>query len=1573
MKKILSIIISVTLFANILTFVSAATDNDYEWSGNDVDWYFYQAEQVINSDTPAALFSAANTSWYTSSETNFEISTEDEFLGFISLVNGGNDFSDKKITLTSDIQFSQMINPLLSFNGEFDGKSHSLSSVYISANDDTYTALFNALGANANVHDFSLDGTFSANNAAAIAGTNNGKIENVASLASVQGNKTAGGICVTNNGTIKNSSANNSVVLSGSASSSATALGGICANNTGVIEGCENKAAMNTDSSSSGNLAATVGGIAGANSGTIRHSFNYSPISGLNYIGGIVGKNTKDVTDCANTADISSQTSYVGGIAGSNAADSTISQSRNSGDITCDLTGTSTSTGCYAGGIAGTSAGNITACENGGDVLSNGTGAGGITAIGTGNISSSANFGSVTAYGDKSGGIIGQANGGTISECKNYGTTSAHKYSGGIAGETKSSAAIEKCGNSGDILTSGTDDTNFAGGIVGVANGSVQNCLNISQNINSTYNRGSIIGYAGADNLLENSYSIGTLKLIGNNKAAVNSSVVAEGDASLTDGTLLAALNADESVWQSGTSYPVPYAPDLSSHASTLAELTALLANENVSYITLDADIDGDITISRAVTIDGQFHSIGGITQNAAATLKNISADGEIISNAPLTLDGIVLIAADENAGITVSQTLTINGALFFDNSTLAMIAVGENASITGADTLYFSDGNYYFNYPISTADDTTIVVKAANNDGVTYDIYPYISGTNCYFFMPYSADLSSIIYTSISDETEENHTIDLSDGKTATINIMGLDFTAKAYSSGLPVLYLDIDEQYGKISAMNNSPKHTDLCYGDMRLEIPQEMADIKGWDTVYTSVGNDKDKSKPGTMELRGRGNSSWTQAISANGPRPYQLKLEKKLNLMGMGSAKTYTLLKSDQIQSTNKTLLDMSIAMGLKYTPQSEFVDVYLNGDYIGMYTLAEKVQINESRINISDLESEIEDTLANGGTLDDLDLTGGYLIEVDNTNETLQFKVHGNRITIKSPENLDTTVADDSNYAYIKTLMTDLFNAIYGDGYLTEGEYAGKHFTEVLDMDSVTRYFLEQELTSNLDNGLGSTFFYKDKDSIDGKIYMGVVWDNDRCGGTNTTTGWQLPELNGYGPSGTQSDGEDGIFKAMCKHKEFISYVLAYYSDNYKDNNIKSTFASYADTANENGAYINTAAVMSRLRWNHKYAFDPNKLGTFITKRAAWVDENIDTIKTYATKGEYITDIAEYEASLAPTETVAPSESPIETAAPTETVEPNATTEPTESPIETAAPTATPNPNPITQLNYTNLVAAFRYGNGEAGADLDASLGNKTDGYTATSGAQQDTATLFASVNGENTKTLEWSGNVYNDGDDTYTPAVVSASKKNTWGNSYVDVTLSTAECDTLYFSAKIGATNKGPASYKLQYSLDGENYIDVANATYTLTANKTMEQAFDKVKLPDEICGNSNVHLRIALNGDLAVSGTALADNPNSGEFAVNDVFVFSSLNDEPTADVEWNYWLNDDSIGFTLQNNTEDTLALDFYIAIYDDNDMLLKLFKISPEIIAHGTFSDSVKYTLNGERVKVFCWEHGTMVPYA
>lgn len=126
---------------------------------------------------------------------------------------------------------------------------------------------------------------------------------------------------------------------------------------------------------------------------------------------------------------------------------------------------------------------------------------------------------------------------------------------------------------------------------------------------------------------------------------------------------------------------------------------------------------------------------------------------------------------------------------------------------------------------------------------------------------------------------------------------------------------------------------------------------------------------------MEIRGRGNSTWHD----NDKKPFQIKCEKKLNLLGMGKAKTWCLIKDDGYFVAQKLGLDLGQSMGVKYTPDSRFIDVFMNGEYLGCYALTEKVQIGSERINITDLE-DIKDEI---GITPDTDLTGGYLIEIDN--------------------------------------------------------------------------------------------------------------------------------------------------------------------------------------------------------------------------------------------------------------------------------------------------------------------------------------------------------------------------------------------------------------------------------------------------------------------------------------------------------------------------------------------------------------------------------------------------------------
>lgn len=60
------------------------------------------------------------------------------------------------------------------------------------------------------------------------------------------------------------------------------------------------------------------------------------------------------------------------------------------------------------------------------------------------------------------------------------------------------------------------------------------------------------------------------------------------------------------------------------------------------------------------------------------------------------------------------------------------------------------------------------------------------------------------------------------------------------------------------------------------------------------------------------------------------------------------------------------------------------------------------------------------------------------------------------------------------------------------------EYQGKKWSDILDADSAVKYYWTQEFFKNMDSSTSSTYFYKDSDSVDGKLYAGPMWDMDNA-------------------------------------------------------------------------------------------------------------------------------------------------------------------------------------------------------------------------------------------------------------------------------------------------------------------------------------------------------------------------------------------------------------------------------------------------------------------------------------------
>lgn len=173
-------------------------------------------------------------------------------------------------------------------------------------------------------------------------------------------------------------------------------------------------------------------------------------------------------------------------------------------------------------------------------------------------------------------------------------------------------------------------------------------------------------------------------------------------------------------------------------------------------------------------------------------------------------------------------------------------------------------------------------------------------------------------------------------------------------------------------------------------------------------------------------------------------------------------------------------------------------------------------------------------------------------------------------------------------------------------------------------------------------------------------------------------------------------------------------------------------------------------------------------------------------------------------------------------------------------------------------------------------------------YDATSGDNRSVSELYASVNAADSAEVKWSGSadLYKNPDNTVESdqaPVMGTSKTNNlaWGEyPYFEVVTSTTGYESITFSARIGGTKKAPRDWKLQYSLDGMNYTDIEDASYTITDNKSMELAFDNTALPDECNNQVRLYIRMVVTSDYQISGLPGIIGSTSGDAAVNNIAV---------------------------------------------------------------------------------------------
>lgn len=249
-----------------------------------------------------------------------------------------------------------------------------------------------------------------------------------------------------------------------------------------------------------------------------------------------------------------------------------------------------------------------------------------------------------------------------------------------------------------------------------------------------------------------------------------------------------------------------------------------------------------------------------------------------------------------------------------------------------------------------------------------------------------------------------------------------------------------------------------------------------------------------EPVRAKLSGRGNSTWGFE-----KRPYNINLDKKLSLCGMPPEKKWGLLAEQYDRSLLRTTVAMQIGQGMDgmaWTPHVVSVDVYLNGEYQGLYSLIERVDVDPGRVNIDQLKNNQTDPPTDWNAAPTV--TGGYLMEWDFRQGTDYYFNVGPRGSVSMTDPADGangTAITETQLGYIKNYLTKVDTVLYSANFADPV----KGWRAYIDEKSAVDYFIALEFAQSYDANMNaSCYMYKVRDTPGGpgKLYLGPIWDFD---------------------------------------------------------------------------------------------------------------------------------------------------------------------------------------------------------------------------------------------------------------------------------------------------------------------------------------------------------------------------------------------------------------------------------------------------------------------------------------------
>ena len=383
----------------------------------------------------------------------------------------------------------------------------------------------------------------------------------------------------------------------------------------------------------------------------------------------------------------------------------------------------------------------------------------------------------------------------------------------------------------------------------------------------------------------------------------------------------------------------------------------------------------------------------------------------------------------------------------------------------------------------------------------------------------------------------------------------------------------------YHDVAADNGIPSISIALNGTAIDIIHAGTKDIKYPDNFLTVTDFDHIDSYAG-VEIKGRGNSTW-----AADKRPYQIKFAHTTDLLGLGASKKWVLLADylDDSHLRNHLAFYLSYLLDMPYRDHGQHVDLYIDGEYRGLYYLCHKNEISQRSVRLQDPQ--------------------GVLVEMDNLwepdDDFFVSDYDKNRLLFKDVKTDDPELAVTA-FVDFRQAFNRFERALYASDW--------NGVKQEIDLESFAQYFLMAELSVDVDGFASSVFFYKD--GPHDLIHAGPIWDYDLAFANFrwSIDGPTLSPHRSWAQRGTRQGDfaiqDSTLWQHLMDFPEFRAQVRQIYQ-----NKIFGHAAEIDEYLLTNADYLQDSASRDNATWwRENFRLSVDLLRDWVQTRLAYLDQ-----------------------------------------------------------------------------------------------------------------------------------------------------------------------------------------------------------------------------------------------------------------------------------------------------------------------------------------------------------------------------